>query len=116
MIMPLVIQPFVENAYVHAMEDMDEGGRIDIKVETGSILRILIEDNGNGMSNEDLEKIQHSMNDFENLDRTHIGVVNVNQRIKLRFGEQFGVTIQSSEGTGTQVEILMPLIPVDNES
>ena len=116
MIMPLVIQPFVENAYVHAMEDMDEGGRIDIKVETGSILRILIEDNGNGMSNEDLEKIQHSMNDFENLDRTHIGVVNVNQRIKLRFGEQFGVTIQSSEGSGTQVEILMPLIPADSVS
>ncbi len=114
MIMPLVIQPFVENAYVHAMEDMVEGGRIDIKVEAGSILQILIEDNGNGMSKEELEKIRRGMNDFENLDRTHIGVVNVNQRIKLRFGERFGVTINSEAKKGTQVEILMPLIPADS--
>lgn len=111
MIMPLVIQPFVENAYVHAMEDMDEGGRIDITVETGENLLLTIRDNGNGMSGEDLEKIRLSMNDFENLDRTHIGVVNVNQRIKLRFGEQYGVTIESWAGEGTTVRILLPLIP-----
>lgn len=113
MILPLVIQPFVENAYVHAMEDMEEGGRIDITVQTGSILRLLIEDNGHGMTAEELERIQEAMNDFENLDRTHIGIVNVNQRIKLRFGEQYGVTIESIAGEGTSVEILMPLIPID---
>ena len=115
MIMPFIVQPFVENAYVHAMEDMDEGGRIDISAEVGSEISISIRDNGNGMSKEELESLLKAMNDFENLDRTHIGVVNVNQRIKLRFGDPYGVTIESTEGEGTTVRITMPLIPADQE-
>ena len=113
LIMPFVVQPFVENAYVHAMEDMDEGGAIDISVEIEENLKLLIHDNGQGMSEDKLEAIRQAMNDFENLDRTHIGLANVNQRIKLRFGEQYGVTIDSKENEGTTVQILMPLVPAD---
>ena len=113
MIMPFIVQPFVENAYVHAMEDMDEGGRIDITAEVGKELSISIRDNGNGMTKEELESLRAAMNDFENLDRTHIGVANVNQRIRLRFGDQYGVTIESAEGEGTTVRITMPLVPAD---
>jgi len=113
LIMPFVVQPFVENAYVHAMEDMDEGGAIDISVEIEENLKLLIHDNGQGMSEDKLEAIRQAMSDFENLDRTHIGLANVNQRIKLRFGEQYGVTIDSKENEGTTVQILMPLVPAD---
>ena len=114
LIMPFVVQPFVENAYVHAMEDMDEGGAIDISVEIEENLKLLIHDNGQGMSEDKLEAIRQAMSDFENLDRTHIGLANVNQRIKLRFGELYGVTIDSKENEGTTVQILMPLVPVES--
>ncbi|MBQ6230513.1 MAG: histidine kinase [Eubacterium sp.] len=110
LIMPFVVQPFVENAYVHAMEEMEEGGRIDITANISDAMYLVIEDNGHGMTEEELQSILTDMNDFENLDRTHIGVVNVNQRIKLRFGEDYGVRISSTYGHGTKVEIRMPLI------
>ena len=110
LVMPFAVQPFVENAYVHAMEDMEEGGRIDITAEISDAMYLVIKDNGHGMTEEELGHILTDMNDFENLDRTHIGVVNVNQRIKLRFGEEYGVRISSKYGEGTKVEIRMPLI------
>ena len=62
------------------------------------------------MTEEELGSILENMNDFENLDRTHIGVVNVNQRIKLKFGEEYGVKISSKYGKGTKVEIRLPLV------
>ena len=110
MVMPFVVQPFVENAYVHGMEDKDEGGRIVIRAEIKRDLFLVVEDNGNGMTKEQLEDVTRFLNDFENLDRTHIGICNVNQRIKLRFGDAYGVTITSAENKGTRVEIRMPLV------
>jgi two-component system sensor histidine kinase YesM len=50
------------------------------------------------------------LNDFENLDRTHIGICNVNQRIQLQYGDEYGVTIESAEGEGTRVTILLPVL------
>ena len=110
MVMPFVVQPFVENAYVHAMEDMEYGGKIEISAQTEDDMYLVIEDNGHGMTEEELQGILDNMNDFENLDRTHIGIVNVNQRIKLRFGDKYGVKITSIYGKGTRVEIRMPLV------
>ena len=113
MIMPLLIQPFVENAYVHAMEEMDEGGEIRIRAEISDTLDITVRDNGRGMSEAELAEILHSMDDLEELDRSHIGIANVNQRIRLRFGEPYGVTFTSVQGQGTTVKIHMPLIRKD---
>lgn len=113
MIIPLVIQPFVENAYVHAMEDKEADGRITVKMLIGEKLYIYIEDNGHGMNSEKLDEITRYMNDFENLDRTHIGICNVNQRIKLKFGDEYGVAFESTENVGTKVSIVCPIIPKD---
>lgn len=109
-ILPFVIQPFVENAYVHAMEDMESGGRITVRVELTENLNLYIEDNGHGMSEEELSEITRYINDFENLDRSHIGICNVNQRIKLKFGDEYGIDFKSEEQVGTKVRITMPLI------
>lgn len=109
-IIPFVVQPFVENAYVHAMESMESGGRIIVRAETDDELKLYVEDNGCGMSEEKLAEVTRQLNDFENIDRNHIGVVNVNQRIKLAFGDKYGVDFQSSENNGTRVVIRMPLI------
>ena len=113
MIIPFVLQPFVENAYVHAMEDMEADGRITIRVEVRDMLNLYVEDNGHGMSAVQLAEVTKDMNDIENLDRTHIGISNVNQRIKLKFGDAYGVDFQSIENEGTKVRIRMPLVPVD---
>lgn len=113
MVIPFVVQPFVENAYVHALEDVEENGLITIGVsvdEAKQVLYIEVTDNGCGMSKEQLLEMTKYINDFEKLDRTHIGVCNVNQRIKLRFGESYGVDFSSKENEGTRVKLSMPLI------
>jgi len=116
MIMPFIVQPFVENAYVHAMEEMEEGGRIEIRASVTDTLDLIIEDNGRGMTEQELKEILNSMDDVEALDRTHIGIANVNQRIRLRFGDEYGVKFSSEEGKGTRVEIHMPLLDASSLS
>ena len=62
------------------------------------------------MSMEKLDEVQKALNDFENLDRTHIGIWNVNQRIKLQYGEDYGVEFESRTGAGTKVIIKLPVL------
>jgi two-component system sensor histidine kinase YesM len=110
MVIPFIVQPFVENAYVHAMEDKEADGIITIKAEIGEDMLLYIEDNGHGMDQATLYEITRYINDFDNLDRTHIGICNVNQRIKLKFGDDYGVDFTSTENVGTKVKITIPLI------
>lgn len=109
-IMPLLIQPFVENAYVHGLEAKENGGMIRIQAEERSHLWITVEDNGCGMDEAKLKEVRHTLDDFETLDRTHIGICNVNQRIRLKYGGNYGVTIESAAGKGTIVTIKLPVI------
>lgn len=62
------------------------------------------------MSMEKLDEVRRGLNDFENLDRTHIGICNVNQRIKLQYGEDYGVEFESKTGAGTKVCIKLPVL------
>lgn len=110
MMMPLLIQPFVENAYVHGLESREYGGLISIDFDVSSSLFITVTDNGQGMDEDELIEMNRRLNDFDDLDRTHIGVVNVNQRIKLQYGEDYGVTIESTKDSGTKVILKLPVI------
>lgn len=107
-IMPLIIQPVVENAFIHGLETKEGEGEIRIIVERTDRLRIHVIDNGIGMSKEKLEEITESLNDTMKLDRSHIGLSNVNQRIKLLYGEEYGIYIDSAAGRGTTVIIELP--------
>lgn len=107
-IMPLIIQPIVENAFVHGLETKEGEGDIHIIVERTDRLRIHVIDNGIGMSEEKQVEIKESLNDFSRLDRSHIGLSNVNQRIKLLYGEEYGICIESKENFGTTVIIELP--------
>ena len=60
------------------------------------------------MSEEKLSEVRHLLNDFEHLDRAHIGITNVNQRIHLRYGDPYGVFLYSEEGKGTTARIKLP--------
>jgi two-component system sensor histidine kinase YesM len=108
--MPLLIQPFVENAYVHGLEGKESGGRIIIRADVGRQLVITVSDNGCGMDGEQLARVRHQLLDFDNLDRTHIGICNVNQRIRLQYGEDYGVAIESAANEGTTVTICLPIL------
>lgn len=111
MVIPFIIQPFVENAYVHGMENKEADGVITIAVEReGADLCIIIQDNGDGMNEKQVADIMQGYNDMEKSDRTHIGIRNVNQRIVLMYGEKYGVTFESEEGKGTKVFVRLPIV------
>ena len=107
-IMPLIIQPIVENAFIHGLETKERKGEIRITVDLTDRLIIQVVDDGNGMSEATLQEILESLNDFDKLDRNHIGLNNVNQRIKLLYGEEYGLYIESIAGGGTSVRIELP--------
>ena len=107
-IMPLIVQPIVENAFVHGLEIKEGVGSINITLEKSDRLRIFCIDDGVGISKEKLVEIYSNLNDFSNLDRSHIGLSNVNQRIKLLYGDQYGILIDSEVHKGTTVIIELP--------
>lgn len=110
-VLKFVLQPIVENAILHGLEPMDGQGYIAIKgYRDGDNLIIAVTDNGVGMS-------EHQLNQFTNEKpvRTKsglngIGMENVNQRIKLYFGEKYGLSVQSVPNLYTTVELTFPAI------
>lgn len=100
----LFLQPFVENAIIHGFEDIVQGGRIKIEgLSKNGVSCFRVIDNGKGMSTDTVSYTGQRTSDS-------IGISNVDQRIKLLFGSEYGVNITSVIGSGTQVEITLPLI------
>lgn len=120
MILPLLIQPIVENSFSHGLEDTTENGFIYIFAEVQSndgqeILTISMRDNGKGIPQDRLIELQEKLkmpNGEEESDS--IGIFNVNARIKLFYGQQYGLTIESREGKGTVVTLRVPVIYTSN--
>jgi two-component system sensor histidine kinase YesM len=109
LIIPLVIQPIVENSFVHGIELKEDNGLIIIVVdELKNSLCIEVKDNGLGIRKEKLEKLRKIINEEEDSDR--IGLNNVTQRIKYAYGKDYGLTIESVEGEGTIVKVFIPKI------
>jgi len=107
-IIKLILQPLVENALIHGIADLRERkGKIRItgREYTGGIL-FEVTDNGVGMDETRIKEI------FDGLveDKKGYGVKNVDERIKLYFGEQYGVSIYSVKGEGTRVEVRVPKV------
>ncbi|MCL2286522.1 MAG: sensor histidine kinase [Firmicutes bacterium] len=99
----LLFQPIVENSLIHGFEGMTQGCKISIvgkKMEDG--VYISIADNGVGMTDEQKDE-KSRVPKFSG-----IGIGNVNQRIKLNFGEEYGLKIESVQGKGTVVRLHLP--------
>lgn len=98
-----VLQPIVENAIFHGMK---KNKICEIKI-TAEIenkrIKIGIEDNGNGMNDEQVEQALNKENHVNG-----IGIINVNERIKLNYGNDYGLFIKSEEGIGTKVTLWIP--------
>jgi len=95
----MLLQPLVENCIKHGLSSKVEGGTIRIRTERhGDRLRLLVEDDGVGIPETELATL---------LDRG-IGVSNVNERLKVLFGNQYRMWIESPPGNGTRIEIEVP--------
>ena len=110
----LMLQPIVENALVHGIEKKIGKGNIYIRaVEDNGNLLLSIVDDGVGMDRNTLEDImkRESITAEENTDFIHtgLGMPNVDKRIKMMYGNMFGLRIDSEAGKGTEVHILLPL-------
>ena len=104
----LVIQPLIENAIYYGMEYMDGEGEIYIRAYTrDQDLYLEVEDNGPGMPE---EQVEHLLTGGEKARQkgSGIGLKNVNQRIQLYFGTQYGLEIESEPDEGTVVRIHIP--------
>lgn len=105
------LQPIIENSILHGLNDNKEKLLITISCqETEENFIIVIRDNGIGINREVLNRINGHLPDQEK-DRltSGIGLYNVNNRIKLEFGEHYGLNISSVQGKGTDVRIVLPL-------
>lgn len=103
-----ILQPLMENAVVHAFGDASSGYQICIhSYSCQKDLHILVSDNGRGMTDEELHGLLTSLEGEASPDES-IGLINVNQRIRLFYGNDYGLHIASRPGKGTQIKILLP--------
>ncbi|MFI3215140.1 MAG: histidine kinase, partial [Eubacteriales bacterium] len=111
----LLIQPILENAIVHGVEEKLEESIITVRIFTkGEELFVIVEDDGVGMDQQAIESLLYDHVQVKQ-GHTSIGVKNVNRRIKMVFGEECGIQIQSVLGAGTKITLRMKKLkePID---
>lgn len=99
----LILQPLVENAIEHGIDKLDErrGELIITAVLEDNFIQFTVEDNGVGISPAQLNQLLTSQT-------SGYGLKNVNDRIQLKYGDSYGVSIQSTVGTGTVMKVIIP--------
>lgn len=118
MVPRMVLQPLVENAIMHGLEKKLDGGWVKIRVYTTERRFVMtVTDNGAGISEERLVLLNHAMTQspgqYElNEGPHHVGIalININRRIKLNFGKQYGITLSSTPNIRTSSEVVLPLL------
>ncbi|SKC66191.1 sensor histidine kinase [Maledivibacter halophilus] len=106
----LSLQTIVENAVVHGLENKIGNGDLNIKIYSKEdSVYLMVTDNGIGFDTKELNK--HLINNSDNNEngRKHIGLTNINQRIKLFYGEVYGITVESKINKGTTATIKIPI-------
>lgn len=105
----ITLQPLVENALYHGIKNRRGLGEIKITGNTEeNYFAIIVEDNGIGMTPERLKQVVDAMNNAKPEEGDIYGLYNVNERIKLNVGEEYGLYISSANGEGTKVEVRLP--------
>ncbi|MGI6622659.1 MAG: sensor histidine kinase [Acetivibrionales bacterium] len=117
----MILQPIVENAFFHGLEAKRGKGRLTVGSSiNGKILRIWIIDDGVGIEEDKLAEIRSKLSDSSADSRLNsgkdgrIGLYNVNNRIKLTYGTEYGLSINSEPSKGTEVVILLPVGEVED--
>jgi Predicted signal transduction protein with a C-terminal ATPase domain len=123
-VLNLLLQPIVENAVVHGVHG--KRGQCEINIHayrTQKRLLLKVQDNGCGISKEGLASINQKLKEKNLIEqlkdsKDHIGIAlpNINQRIKLHLGEEYGLNIMSTKEVGTSVEVILPLLSSEEEA
>lgn len=114
----LILQPILENAINYGVGGMDEddGGEIRLtgRAEAGRVI-LAVADNGIGM---DEEEVRFLLADGSRVHKhgSGVGLVNVNNRIQLLFGKEYGITVESEPDEGTTVSVCIPAVPYTEEN
>ena len=118
----LTLQPILENSIIHGTELKVGVGHLTIYLQkTGTSLIIQVSDDGVGMDEKTLARLNSSLGkgaldaQMEGARRTGVALVNVDNRIRLLFGEEYGLHVYSMPGMGTTVEIRLPIITSDRD-
>ncbi|MBD2847592.1 sensor histidine kinase [Paenibacillus sp. IB182496] len=108
-----ILQPLAENAIFHGLVPKKTSGTLFICTYVEETRwRLIVEDDGVGMTPAKLEELRRSLAEAEQgspLTGGHIGLRNVHQRLSMRFGEQYAMEIESREGEGTRLALTLPL-------
>ncbi|OAS17963.1 two-component sensor histidine kinase [Paenibacillus oryzisoli] len=108
-VMKMSLQPVIENYIVHGLRSESSDNQLQIRVkQVGAFLHVEIEDNGNGITPQRLHELTLFLED-EELEGESFGLRSINQRLKLLYGNEYGVKLHSHPGQGTIVEIWLPM-------
>lgn len=109
-VIKMLLQPIVENAIFHGLEPKRGNGGLYIGARReGDILILTVKDDGVGIEQSMLESMQEDLQS-ENVDTSrHVGILNTNARIRLQYGKDYGVTLESCIGEGTAVTMRLPI-------
>jgi len=106
----LILQPIIENSYKHGLETRSKNGFIHVGVSTESnCLFITVEDDGQPLSAEKFTQLLSSLS-LQQGELEYTGLLNVHRRLQIRFGQDFGVTVERSELGGLKVTLKLPRV------
>jgi two-component system sensor histidine kinase YesM len=109
LILPLIIQPVVENAFTHGLENKEGPGCVAVDISMlGKDLMIRVSDDGIGIESDKLSLLTRLDQEQDDRDEKKIGLRNISQRIMLYYGAAFGLELTSSPSQGTAVTIRIP--------
>jgi two-component system sensor histidine kinase YesM len=107
--LPLLIQPIVENAFNHGLSETTEKGKIDVNIlDKGTHVQIQVIDNGKGIGPHELALLRNKFSDYDETERTSFGLYNIHHRLRLFYGDTYGLEIISETHKGTTVQFDIP--------
>lgn len=103
------LQPLIENAVHHGLEKRRQNRQIWVEArEENNMVFIVVKDNGQGIAKERLDEIRQTLNQSDMQETEHIGLNNINIRLKLLYGKEYGLSIDSEEKRGTMLTLRLP--------
>lgn len=107
---PLIVQPLVENAVIHGLDNTMDGAMVTVNIKREQNHAVFtITDNGAGITPDKLEQIRYTLEIRDEQEEARIGLRNVHDRLKLSYGVEYGLNIESRMNEGTSITFRIPM-------